>query len=175
MNKQTEEGKPKGNAKKWIPTNIARIIEGLTSVEEIRAKFNAIGDTNAEHGQDTNGQQVSTTDAAGGQNTSLSALNSDQHSPIDMLSLAGTTDGGQEAEHSNNPNEAAEGAEAGGQEVDDWTPVAPGKVARRVRNKYQNSKDSDNDDKAMETEHNTEFALLSTHHGDGNPLIPSDQ
>ncbi|CAO2827239.1 unnamed protein product [Amaranthus hypochondriacus] len=98
VSKQTEEGNSKGESKKWIPTNIARIIQGLTSVEELKAKINSIGESNSEHRQEISDMQHATsTGAAGGQkppNSAQKPPDQNSNNTTDLLSAEVCAAGG---------------------------------------------------------------------------------
>ncbi|CAO2841366.1 unnamed protein product [Amaranthus hypochondriacus] len=127
------------DGKMWIPVALAKLVQGVSTIEELRTKV-----ISREH-------TVETTSVLPGQPNDLD--------PTLNVQASLTT---------------REPSECNTDDGDMWTPVAPGKAARRSSKNVNNS--SNNKGYTVyATGFGNESDTVHDHDRDGNPLIPSVQ
>ncbi|CAO2813667.1 unnamed protein product [Amaranthus hypochondriacus] len=152
--KKMEEGKQRGKNMKWIPTSIARIIQGVANLEDLKAKIRE---------EDTKHDEVSE-----------NLINQQGTNDNTMNLRDKTVQPGSEFEG------AADDSMCGDtvlqDQVDDdeegWTPVAPGKGAKRGQFRKQEAAPEQN---SREKKCSSNSQVQEENKRDGNPQIPSVQ
>lgn len=167
-NTSIEEGKTQRTQKMWVPTSIAKLMKGVTCVEDLKNKFEKDQDRflegNKHHSNTVRGEEVDSFEK--GENTQqLSDVTEEQQQAAGSPSNSAPSNGKQ---HANQFEEDKEGG---------WTTVSARKSARKhkqqqpttehddIQQQYFSAQDKDEE---QEDENNQI-------HRDGNPPIPSTQ
>ncbi|CAO2813931.1 unnamed protein product [Amaranthus hypochondriacus] len=154
------DGKPIGERQVWIPKDIATLMKGVMDVEELRTKLthNGLNEEDDYSGTQHQGSSVCPHSKQEDVDLAISEL----HNP------AADSESGQ----------AKEVILTVEDDEGEWTPVAPGKVARRGQNRILDYSTPRNTQTIPHDEEGQQKSSQTAAHSkkrDGNPLIPSDQ
>ncbi|CAO2813978.1 unnamed protein product [Amaranthus hypochondriacus] len=147
--KSSEENNGVGDKRMWIPTSIAKVMQGITTMKELREKLtsdtNIVNEESAGMGNVTMAEDSTPTDV--------------QPAATDLVRIPGTASNNDQHAHVQ-------------QDEEGWTPILPAKAARRGQLKPPNSYYIPQVAE-VQGEINIPVSRDTDQYRDGNPLIPS--
>ncbi|CAO2820474.1 unnamed protein product [Amaranthus hypochondriacus] len=156
----------------WIPATIAKLMQGVTNMEELRQKITQESLLDSNNADSTGQNSGERKDGVLNLRETAASATDMGHDNLDSTVGCGTATVSGELLVTSNV----------GQEEDTnqgWTPVPPGKAARRVQSRAAghdptaSTVPADRNNRGEDGEGQT--AGLGQQYGDGNPLIPSQQ